>query len=547
MPVHLIGRLCFVLLLVVSLGLVPVSAQVPGDGPVEPQQTGFDPDAFSDLAIGVPGESLAGVAGAGAVNALYGTPDGLSALRGHLWSQNEVGADPPEVGDEFGLALAAGDFDGDGSGDLAVGVPREDILGQADAGAVNVLYGSGAGLVATGSQFWYQGSGGTAGLAEAGDEFGRALSTGDFDGDGYDDLAVGVPWEDVAGAADAGAVHVFYGSAGGLTSLRDEIWDQSNPEVIGTAQAGDEFGRALAGGDFDADGYDDLAIGVRGVDIGPLENAGRVIVLYGSAGGLSALGDQLWDQNNPEIEGLAEADDLFGDALTSGYLNGDPYADLAIGITKEDVNGALDAGAALILYGSAIGLSTTNNQLWTQDSAGVADVAEEGDFFGRALVAGDMNGDTYEDLAVAAPFEDLVIGEVITDAGGVNVLYGTSFGLSATGNQHWYQGRLEVLGASEPGDAFGFALATGDFDADGFGDLAVGVPSETPDGAVDAGAVNVLYGSGSGLSTAGNELWRQDSPDVEGTPQTGDLFGLALAAVPRGRFRVFLPLVLRNY
>jgi hypothetical protein len=552
MSLRAFRRMCMLLVLAASVILVPASAQGPSDGAVEPEQTGFDPDAFSDLAIGVPGETLAGIVGAGAVNTLYGDVGGLSADRGQLWSQNEAGVpDPPEFDDEFGLALAAGDFDGNGSGDLAVGVPLEDVLGQADAGAVNILYGSGAGLSATGSQFWHQGSDGTAGLAEAGDEFGRALTTGDFDGDGYDDLAVGVPWQDVGGAANAGAVHVFYGSAGGLTALRDEVWDQGNPGLVGTAEVDDEFGRALAGGDFDADGYDDLAIGVRGADIGPLENAGRVIVLYGSPGGLSVEGNQLWDQNNPEVAGGPLADDLFGDALAAGHLNGDAYEDLAIGIPKKDLaglGGAPDAGAVLVLYGSGTGLATAGNELWSQDSDNIADVAEAGDFFGQALVAADLNGDLWDDLAIGVPFEDVLIGETtMVDAGAVNVLYGSNAGLTDAGNQFWYQGLQEVLGASEEGDAFGFALASGDFDADGFGDLAVGVPSETPDSAQNAGAVNVLYGSAAGLSTAGNQLWRQDTPGVEGEPNTDDLFGFALATVPRGRFTVFLPLILRGF
>ena len=73
--------------------------------------------------------------------------------------------------------------------------------------------------------------------AEAGDQFGAVLTTGDFNGDGYADLAVGVPGEDVGSISDAGAVHVLYGSVSGLTSTWDQLWTQDSPGVPGVAQA----------------------------------------------------------------------------------------------------------------------------------------------------------------------------------------------------------------------------------------------------------------------------------------------------------------------
>jgi hypothetical protein len=72
--------------------------------------------------------------------------------------------------------LAAGDFDGDGFDDLAIGVPEEDVGGASDAGAVNVLFGSAAGLTAAGSQIWHQDSAGVPGAAENFDRFGNVLA-----------------------------------------------------------------------------------------------------------------------------------------------------------------------------------------------------------------------------------------------------------------------------------------------------------------------------------------------------------------------------------
>ncbi len=110
-----------------------------------------------------------------------------------------------------------GDFNGDGYVDRAVGVPLEDVGAASDAGVINVLYGSASGLAAAGNQVFSQDDlRGHAGAVQAGDRLGSALTTGDFDHDGFTDLAVGVPAEDIGSAADAGTVEILYGSAAGL-------------------------------------------------------------------------------------------------------------------------------------------------------------------------------------------------------------------------------------------------------------------------------------------------------------------------------------------
>jgi hypothetical protein len=164
-------------------------------------------------------------------------------------------------------------------------VPADNTAGV-KGGAVNVLYGSkGAGLVSSGGQIWSQGVGVT-GIAGPGDLFGFSLAAGDFDNDGFADLAIGAPGSDVSGAADAGSVNVLYGSANGITTLHNQLWDQSGLDKDGGAEAGDAFGSALASGDFDRDGVADLAIGVPGEDVPVVPvivvDAGSVNVLYGT-------------------------------------------------------------------------------------------------------------------------------------------------------------------------------------------------------------------------------------------------------------------------
>ena len=206
------------------------------------------------------------------------------------------------------------------------------------------------------------------------------MAAGDFNGDGRADLAVGVAEENIS----AGVVHVLYGSPSGLTATGSQLWSQNSPGIADGAEFEDSFGSSLAGGDFNGDGRADLAVGALGEN----DFAGVVHVLYGSASGLTAAGSQLWSQNSPGIEGVAEASDLFGDALAAGDFNGDGRADLAIGAPRE--NNA--RGVVHVLYGAAAGgLSATGSQLWSQDSPGIAGVAEANDFFGNTLAAGTLS------------------------------------------------------------------------------------------------------------------------------------------------------------
>jgi hypothetical protein len=84
----------------------------------------------------------------------------------------------------------------------------------------------------------------------------------DFDGDGFADLAIGAPFADV-NHRNAGAVHIIYGSGSGLTAKRRQVWSQGSQGIQDKPEFGDQFGWSIGTGDFDGDGYTDLAIGAR--------------------------------------------------------------------------------------------------------------------------------------------------------------------------------------------------------------------------------------------------------------------------------------------
>lgn len=354
---------------------------------------------------------------------------------------------------------------------------------------------------------------------------------GDFDGDGFDDLAIGVPNEPVGGDEAAGAVHVLYGSSSGLESETSDFWTQENDGVGSSAEPDDRFGYALAAGDFDRDGKDDLAVAAPFEDAGAA-NTGATSVLYGSASGLTNFESDLLVEGAGGLTGQAEEGDYFGHTLATGDLGDGPEEELVIGHPFDDVLGVENAGAVTVVHGSGSGLTTAGSEFWSQDSKGVSgDGSQDGDTYGFSLAIADFGGAGRDDLAVGITSE----GEAV---GAVHVLYGDTAGLTDAADQIWDQGQ-GVQGSPEEFDIFSWSLAAHDLNGDDHAELVVGAPGETlgssDEQIFNAGAVNVLFGSESGLTAAGDELWTQRPNGVPGKPTQDEFFGYALAAANFGK------------
>ncbi|MEM9530296.1 MAG: hypothetical protein AAGA23_05215 [Pseudomonadota bacterium] len=383
----------------------------------------FNGDGFSDLAVGVPDEAIGSLQAAGVVQVIYGSATGLDRTQNQFWAQDQPGIDGvPEAFDNFGSALAACDFDGDGGDDLAIGASGEGFGPEAASGIVQVLYSGISGLSASGTQLWEQGNLNLAGTREATDLFGYSLTCGDYDDDGWADLAIGAPLEDVGTISNAGSVNVIYGSASGLTTAGNQLWIQGQDGIVGTTEAGDQFGWALATGNFDGDRYDDLVVGANGEAIGSVVAAGAVHVVFGTSGGLNSFGDVLFEQGQPDIGGDAETSDQYGRTFTVGDFDGNGIDDLAVGVPFEDIGSQSNAGAVNVLYGGRAGINLVPDQLWFQDSPGILDVSTPDELFGVALAAGDFSGDGVDDLAIGVPGQN--VGEV-ADAGWIQVINGS--------------------------------------------------------------------------------------------------------------------------
>lgn len=457
--------------------------------------------------------------------------------------------DVSEDGDRFGSALASCDFDFDGHLDLAIGVPREDLIAGDLAGQVTIIYGSPSGLEPqTTNDAWFgQSLGLIADDAEPGDLFGTALAAGYFNDDPFCDLAIGVPGEDliVEGIpiANAGAVSVIYGSIDGLTQIGDQFFSQDTAFLNGVPEEGDRFGAALAAGDWNGDRFDDLAIGVPGESVFANgvdhPGAGAVNILYSSGLGLSPALAPVPDQILTEASfgDEVEADSAFGRALATGNFNPSfifsDAEDLVIGAPFETVGAGDEAGAIFVAYGVTGGaLSTANGQRFTQDSSGLSVGDAEGiDRFGWALASGDFDGDGASDLAVGSPFETLTVDGVLqVDNGLVHILYGgvPGVGLSTADSRAIARSRVDSDFASP--SLFGSSLATGNFNGDDLSDLAIGTFDAQVNGLAGAGVVYGLVAIANRSFDLSAAVRLSQAGPVPGVEDINDGFGRALAA-----------------
>ncbi|TAH36004.1 MAG: hypothetical protein EYC70_12210 [Planctomycetota bacterium] len=430
-----------------------------------------------------------------------------------------------------GASLPAQDFNGDFYPDLVLGVPAEDIGVQVECGAVSILYGSRDGITSTNNQFIHQDKGGMIDIAEAGDSFGYAVAWGDFDNNGFDDLAVGIPSEDVGAVADAGAIAIIYGGFSGLDTNHNQWIHRDTFGVIGFATAGSQFGYALASGDFNGDGWADLAVGTPYDDVTGADD-GSINIFYGGLGGLAITGNQYFTQSALGGGETSQPGDRFGYSLVAGNMTSLFYCDLAIGVPGEDQSifffSRTDSGGVNVMYGTPSGLSAEGSQFWNQDSAGVADGAEDYDYFGTVLSHGDLDGNGIQDLVVGVPNEDY---GTIVDAGAVVIIYATVNGLDGANSQVWNEPSFGASTSADPYDYFGCALAAGNFNTSYPMDLAIGVKGADWGSIVDGGIVRVMFGAFGGLTTSGSQLWAQDSFAVPDKVEAWDWFGNSLAAV----------------
>ncbi|WP_432133251.1 trypsin-like serine protease [Streptomyces sp. bgisy154] len=423
-------------------------------------------------------------------------------------------------------AVRQTDFNCDGVEDVAVADPGATVGGDSGAGLVRVVYGGGKGTAQIDQDLdWVPGG------SEAGDGFGQALDTVDYNEDGCTDLVVGIPSEDLGSVADAGSVQLLFGAPGGLGtgSVKATVYEQgagNGSLAASTPESGDRTGEAVAAGTTAA-GEPYIVIGVPGESLSGNARAGMAVYVHGTT-------NTVVHQDSTGVPGGVEAGDRFGSAVAAdgNYI--------AVSAPHDGIGGDADAGNVAVFRHTlnSEGRPTPVFGL-DQDVETVSGGAEAGDVFGSslALVAYRPSGSaTASDsiLMVGSPGEDLTIDNADkTDAGMVHAFHITAAGaVSQTSTYHSGTSTDDVAGTAESGDRFGSTLTAVNTKPRSVSTtstlkMAVGIPNEALGSTDNAGAVLTFSLLG---ARGDNDRWLEvgDGDGIPGTPGANQYLGRSI-------------------
>ncbi|MCF2489865.1 FG-GAP-like repeat-containing protein [Dyadobacter sp. CY347] len=422
-------------------------------------------DGFSDVIVGAP---------------LYDknvTDDGIALVFHGSSASLEVNASMVilNAGADMGFSVSkAGDVNGDGFDDVIVGAP---LYGNSanDEGAAFVYYSDENG-VDLGTML-------IVSMGQALANFGYSVAAaGDVNADGYDDVIIGAHQYNMAGLSDTGAGFVYYGSPSGLSL--------AITNVVYLPKASAHAGKSVSSaGDVNADGFDDVIVGVPFYDDGVQFNEGAFLISYGSKNGI---------KSGPGVvfEGNQTGEEMGNSVSSAGDINGDGYDDVVVGAYKFSNNpNTPEEGAAFVYYGNLYGLQSAptllelNNKTksWTGwDVAG----------------AGDINGDGFADVVIGS----LYFNNGQSNEGAAAIFYGDATGIKTL--------NPIILEGNQTDALMGSSVSAADVNGDGYKDVLVGASGYTS-GQSKEGAVFVYHGSETGLVTSPAAMIEVDEPGVQ--------------------------------
>ncbi len=403
-------------------------------------------DGYSDIVVGAPGVDVTPGSDTGRWYIYLGSASGISATASYASTHTT-----PEAG--YGSRVGfAGDVNGDGYGDVIIGVP-DYSSNQSDEGRVGVYLGSATGVM---TLLWLKESN------LAGDQYGWSVGcAGDVNADGYSDIVIGAPGHDAGLFLGAGRAYVHLGSAVGPSQTPD--WAGQINQVGGAVGSS-----VFTAGDVNGDGYSDVIVGARLYDNGEL-NEGVVAVFMGGASGLNEV--LRWTGQ------MGQSSANFGVSVaTAGDVNGDGYSDVIVGASgfTESLD---DEGAAFVFHGSSLWASSIAARTTGSEDAGVFSIG------GRVAGAGDVNGDGFDDLLVTANSR-------------VSTYHGSAAG--AAGDAAW-EIEVDQLGGIVLDNFRDSVAGAGDVNGDGYDDVIVGAPGSNAAGTTITGRAIVFSGSINGL------------------------------------------------
>ena len=395
--------------------------------------------------------------------------------------------------DASGAAVAsAGDINGDGFDDVIINAAGGYGTYVNNPGITYVVFGKAGGL---GASVQLSSLNGSSGFTLSGSSYGiqSVASAGDVNGDGYDDLILGAPSDDLS--------YVVFGKASGFTAEIDlSTLNGANGFVLNGAALGNEAGWSVASaGDVNNDGYDDLIIGATSAGT-PGIWQGASYVVFGKAAGFNASMNlsSLNGTNGFAIIGGKANDEGGWSVASAGDVNGDGYDDVIVGARSADPNGD-QSGASYVVFGKGSGFTSTLNISTLNGTNGFKlSGGAISDFSGFSVSsAGDINGDGFADLIVGAPGAN--------DSGASYVVFGKASGFTANLNLSTLTGSngFRLVGAPASGNQYiGYSVASaGDFNGDGYDDLIIGAmgdDSRSP----NTGASYVVFGKAAGFGAS---------------------------------------------
>jgi hypothetical protein len=437
----------------------------------------FNGDGLDDVVIGSRLDSSNGTF-AGSVSVFPGRTNGTSTTS--IWTVYGKNRK-----DQLGFSVSsAGDFNGDGKDDIIVGAPYEDNNGFS-SGSAYVFFGGKSGLTNDpdlAADVLIRGQ-------APGDQLGRSVaSAGDFNGDGLDDVIVGIPFGDQPGLQNVGSAVIFYGDTNPVTQ----------PDLLLLGQsAGDLFGGSVASvGDYNGDGKDDVVVGAVS-DEHPVTGASNAFIYFGGTSVSVIDSPDLF--SNVVLHGASFVDVFGGSVASAGDFNGDGLDDVIIGAPYHDPNG-LSSGSAFVSYGRYDGPYNAMQGWSSQDEFGYS-----------VASAGDFNGDGLDDVIIGA-YKD---SSLFPSVGSAYIFLG---GNSLANPDIVFRGQ-------KAGDWFGYSVSSaGDFNGDGKDDIIIGAPHHDYQG-TNSGSAYIFFGNQNGIIVDPNI----NADIVLHGRNSGDQFGISVS------------------
>lgn len=438
------------------------------------------------------------------------TADGYSGVSYVVYggAQRNASVDLSKLTSNVGFAIkgtgyailhvaSAGDVNGDGFDDLLIGSAGGGFY-YGGATKAYLVFGrpGGVGTINVGQLAPSDGFVVSGAYGYGGNRL-SVSSAGDINGDGFDDIVVGM-----TNITPGGSAFVIYGKAGGFANI-DVTDPAATTATIRGALNGDALGGSVSSaGDINGDGFDDLIIGAPYADNGG-NGAGQAYVIFGKAAALGTIDvGNMAAGTGFTIQGDTAGDDAGYQVKSAGDINGDGYDDIIIGAPFGD-DGGDGAGEAYVLFGHAgtfANIDLTN----IPAGAGFTIIGDRtGDAAGFSVAgAGDVNGDGYDDVVVGAPFAD----DNGNFSGSTFLIYGHGGAFANLDLSNLPTSAGAVLRGGATGDDAGMSVSgAGDVDRDGFDDIIIGSPY-SDQRAASSGAAYVIYGRNSLAPDAANDF-----------------------------------------